>query len=60
MYTRWIQVTAESNREELKKYGVFYDDGYDYMQHLRDVDDLYITDTYAQRPPEVEKVRKCV
>ena len=41
--------------EELKKYGVFYDDDYDYMQHLRDVDELYAVDTFAQRAPTEKK-----
>ncbi|KAK2189971.1 hypothetical protein NP493_92g04000 [Ridgeia piscesae] len=52
-------VTAETRLEELKKYGVFYDDDYDYMQHLRDVDELYAVDTFAQRAPsEVQKVQE--
>ena len=50
-------MTKEKRLEELKKYGVFYDDDYDYMQHLRDVDELYAVDTFAQRAPaEVRKV----
>ena len=53
-------MTAETRLEELKKYGVFYDDDYDYMQHLRDVDELYAVDTLAQRAPaEVQKVASC-
>ena len=53
-------MTAETRLEELKKYGVFYDDDYDYMQHLRDVDELYAVDTFAQRAPsEVQKVASC-
>ncbi len=31
----------ESRREEQRKYGVFYDDDYDYLQHLKDVNELY-------------------
>ena len=31
----------EAKKEELHKYGVFFDDDYDYMQHLRDVNELY-------------------
>ena len=31
---------ADKRREEQRKYGVFYDDDYDYLQHLKDVDEL--------------------
>ncbi|KAI0225500.1 hypothetical protein LSAT2_023746 [Lamellibrachia satsuma] len=49
-------VTVETRQEEQKKYGVFYDDDYDYMQHLRDVNELYTVDTFAQKAPsETEK-----
>ena len=27
-------------KEEQRKYGVFFDDDYDYMQHLKDVNEL--------------------
>lgn len=27
--------------EEQQKFGVFFDDDYDYMQHLKDVDEVY-------------------
>ncbi|XP_064649507.1 protein LTV1 homolog [Lineus longissimus] len=29
-----------TRREEQKKYGVFFDDGYDYLQHLKDVNEI--------------------
>ncbi|CAH1775437.1 unnamed protein product [Owenia fusiformis] len=31
---------AKRKKEEERKFGVFYDDDYDYMQHLRDVDEI--------------------
>lgn len=33
--------TAEDRYEEQRKWGVFYDDEYDYLQHLKDVNELH-------------------
>lgn len=30
----------QKRKQEQVKYGVYYDDDYDYMQHLRDVNEL--------------------
>ena len=35
------QNTTEKRLEEQRKYGVFYDDDYDYMQHLKEVDEAF-------------------
>ena len=34
------QTTTESKQERLATLGIFYDDDYDYEQHLRKVEDL--------------------
>lgn len=31
----------EKRKEELIKYGIFFEDDYDYMQHLRDTEEAY-------------------
>lgn len=31
-----LQVEAEKRREEQRKYGVFFDDDYNYLQHLKE------------------------
>lgn len=31
------QVDVEKRKEELQKFGVFFDDDYDYLQHMKDV-----------------------
>ena len=30
-----------SHKEEERKFGVFFDDDYDYMQHLKDLNEIY-------------------
>ncbi|KAL4236880.1 Protein ltv1 [Mactra antiquata] len=32
---------AECRKEEQRKFGVFFDDDYDYMQHLKDTNEIY-------------------
>lgn len=32
----YLQIEVEKRREEQRKYGVFFDDDYDYLQHLRE------------------------
>ncbi|WAR23534.1 LTV1-like protein [Mya arenaria] len=32
---------VEERHEELRKFGVFFDDNYDYMQHLKDTNEIY-------------------
>lgn len=31
-----VQVDAEKRREEQRQFGVFFDDDYDYLQHLKE------------------------
>jgi hypothetical protein len=34
------QNAAEKRKEELLKYGIYFDDDYDYLQHLRDTQEV--------------------
>ena len=36
-----FQDTSPSRQEELRQHGVFYDDGYDYLQHMKTVDEMH-------------------
>ena len=36
-----FQQAAHCRKQEQREFGVFYDDDYDYMQHLKDVNELY-------------------
>ena len=36
-----MQVDAEKRKEQQRQYGVSFDDDYDYLQHLKDVNELY-------------------
>jgi len=40
LYNPRYEQTTEERLEEQRKFGVFYDDEYDYLQHLRDVNEL--------------------
>lgn len=40
MTVMFPQVEAELRREEQRKFGVFYDDDYDYLQHLKEASGL--------------------
>lgn len=33
----WLPLSQETVKEELIKYGIYFDDDYNYLQHLRDV-----------------------
>ena len=35
-----FQEKAEVRREEQQKFGIYFDDDYNYLQHLRDVQEL--------------------
>ena len=41
MYIYLFCLLKEKRLEEQRKYGVFFDDDYDYMQHLKDVNEVY-------------------
>lgn len=43
------QVEADLRREEQRKFGVFYDDDYDYLQHLKEASGL--SELVAAAPP---------
>lgn len=36
MFAVCLQLEVEKRREEQRKFGVFFDDDYDYLQHLRE------------------------
>ena len=36
----FVQEKADANKEEQQLYGITYDDDYDYMQHLRSLDEM--------------------
>ena len=40
VFSTIFQKAADIRKEEQRKFGVFFDDDYDYMQHLKDVDEL--------------------
>lgn len=37
----FAQGKVEERKEEQRKFGVFFDDDYDYMQHLKDTNEIY-------------------
>lgn len=43
MVVVYLQIEVEKRREEQRKFGVFFDDDYDYLQHIRE----------ASRPAEL-------
>lgn len=45
--------SAEQKREELQKYGIFFDDEYDYLQHLKDVNEVYELEEHVPRENKV-------
>ncbi|KAK2141617.1 hypothetical protein LSH36_1068g00008 [Paralvinella palmiformis] len=49
------QKSDESKKEDLHKYGVFFDDDYDYMQHLRDVNELYDVEPIESFPARTKQ-----
>lgn len=40
VFSTIFQKATDIRKEEQRKFGVFFDDDYDYMQHLKDVDEL--------------------
>ncbi|KAH3696116.1 protein LTV1 homolog isoform X2 [Dreissena polymorpha] len=48
----------ESLQEEQRKFGVFFDDDYDYMQHLKDTNEIYEVEMVERiEAEEMEQVR---
>lgn len=41
------ELSVEQKREELQKYGIFFDDEYDYLQYLKDVNEVYELEEYV-------------
>lgn len=48
--------SAEQKREELQKYGIFFDDEYDYLQHLKDVNEVYELEEHVPRENKNVKI----
>ena len=40
VFSTIFQKSTDIRKEEQRKFGVFFDDDYDYMQHLKDVDEI--------------------
>ena len=36
----FFQEKKETRKEEEQKFGIYFDDDYDYLQHLKDVDEI--------------------
>lgn len=47
------ELSVEQKREELQKYGIFFDDEYDYLQYLKDVNEVYELEEYVLRQNKV-------
>lgn len=47
------ELSVEQKREELQKYGIFFDDEYDYLQYLKDVNEVYELEEYVLRENKV-------
>lgn len=45
--------SAEQKREEQQKYGIFFDDEYDYLQHLKDSNEVYELEEHVPREDKV-------
>lgn len=60
LYSLDCQFQVEARREEQRQFGVFFDDDYDYMQHLKDTNEIYqvgiVDRVYSEHNGEV-KVR---
>ena len=48
---KFYQEESADRKQEQQKYGIFYDDDYDYMQHLKDVDELNEVEADVYRIP---------
>lgn len=47
------ELSKEEKLEELHKYGIFYDDEYDYLQHLKDLNEVYELEEHVPREEKV-------
>lgn len=54
------ELSVEQKREELQKYGIFFDDEYDYLQYLKDVNEVYELEEYVLRENKVRYYRMLV
>ena len=56
----FLQENAQLRKNEQAKYGIYFDDDYDYMQHLRDADEIneveLVESFRVQREPQTQKV----
>jgi protein LTV1 len=47
------ELSKEEKLEEQQKYGIFYDDEYDYLQHLKDLNEVYELEEHVPREEKV-------
>lgn len=52
-----LQEKNETRREEQRKFGVFFDDDYDYMQHLKDTDEIHEVEMVDGRIAQEENMK---
>lgn len=47
------EINKEKQKEEQQKYGIFFDDEYDYLQHLKDLNEVYELEEHVPREEKV-------
>ncbi|XP_061168018.1 protein LTV1 homolog [Saccostrea echinata] len=50
------ELSQEEKQEEQHKYGIFYDDDYDYLQHLKDLNQVYELEEAVPREEKNAKI----
>ncbi|XP_078317065.1 protein LTV1 homolog [Crassostrea virginica] len=49
-------INKEKQKEEQQKYGIFFDDEYDYLQHLKDLNEVYELEEHVPREEKSAKI----